>query len=835
MKHKFLTLLLLCFGMAVDCLAQSTIAGVVCDSVSGETLMGVSVLLRRDGKTLKFGRTDGEGAFTISADKIEDTDLLQATYMGYRKKALTVKAFREGKNTLLISEEAFSLKEVKVQGSRVFGRDTVTYDLTRFATERDNNLEDVLKKLPGVDVSKEGTVSYNGKDVSRFTVEGLDLTGGRYTQLTQNIRAKDVKKAEIVEHDQPIKALQDKTWTDNVGINIGLKDEARDRFTLTLRPHVLVGDGVRVGGSANSMQLGKKKQRSYDAAYDRSGKNLGKSSTIFANMFGAPSGASLPSWLSVPSLQSPLDAERMRFNTSQHYAVSELRKRGDSQWRVSAGYDRSVVRQTTSNVSEYFLGGDDATVTTEDRHMTLRSDDISAEVERTHNASETFGTDRLRLTASQRDGLLGLSQALTSQVRTPKVDASLATYRLWPLKKGSLTLRAVGDFHHGVSDLFVNADRTRMRSNLWHEQASLTYQQVRGSWTRNYGAEVEAENINVRQAASSNHTQIGGKLSPSWQYKKGEVRLSLGMPVSLDRFISPNKTWLHANPHASLNLQPTARTEWNLTAAYNEQSSSMQSYVLSSYQRDYRTLYDNDGIVPITRSLYSNLRWSYKRPIYEFFANANATFSRSWMNSTTDLTITDDGLYHNRLVDGNSHASSFTVRGMLSKGFYKLHLKTSLDAIADFTRGQQLSAGNTIDYRNRSILLTPAISFSPDWGALSYEANLGFNHTNTVGLNESDLFNLRQELSLTATIGKVDLNYSLVHYRNELQEGNTKNTVLSDASLTWRIKKVRLQAALTNLFNKKQYTETTYSGVLTSTSIYWLRPRELKVSAQVSL
>ena len=43
-------------------------------------------------------------------------------------------------------------------------------------------------------------------------------------------RLKDVKKAEVIEHDQPIKALQNKTFTDNVAMNIALKDSARDKL-----------------------------------------------------------------------------------------------------------------------------------------------------------------------------------------------------------------------------------------------------------------------------------------------------------------------------------------------------------------------------------------------------------------------------------------------------------------------------------------------------------------------------------------------------------------------------------------------------------------------------
>ena len=59
--------------------------------------------------------------------------------------------------------------------------------------------------------------------------------------------------------------------------------------------------------------------------------------------------------------------------------------------------------------------------------------------------------------------------------------------------------------------------------------------------------------------------------------------------------------------------------------------------------------------------------------------------------------------------------------------------------------------------------------------------------------------------------------------------------LLSDVSVTWRLKTVRLKAALNNLFNKQAYEETTYTGIATSTTSYLLRPRELILSAEFSL
>ena len=138
--------------------------------------------------------------------------------------------------------------------------------------------------------------------------------------------------------------------------------------------------------------------------------------------------------------------------------------------------------------------------------------------------------------------------------------------------------------------------------------------------------------------------------------------------------------------------------------------------------------------------------------------------------------------------------------------------------------------GKAISYTADNYTVKPSIDFSPSWCAFSYEGEFSFCNSKRQKITKSSLFNWRQSVSATATISHVDLSFSLVHYHNELQEGNHLNTLLGDASAVWRMKKLRLSTELRNLFNKKNYMETIYSGISTTTDSYYLRPRELMIS-----
>ena len=194
-----------------------------------------------------------------------------------------------------------------------------------------------------------------------------------------------------------------------------------------------------------------------------------------------------------------------------------------------------------------------------------------------------------------------------------------------------------------------------------------------------------------------------------------------------------------------------------------------------------------------------------------------------------------DGNYYYTTTELHSHSNSFYGNAMISKGFSAINTKVSLGISGDISKGSQLSGDQWYDYRTQSLAFTPGIIFSPKWCEFDYEGSFSFNSNESAAATKSKLFNWRQCLTLTSTIQKVDLSWKFLHYRNELQEGNVLYTLLSDVAAVWRLKSVRLKAQLNNIFNKKVYETTTYSGIAVVTNSYVLRPRELILSAEFNL
>lgn len=166
---------------------QQRLQGVV-SGEGGLPVEGATVQLLdgRGGRMLTYALTNAEGAFSLNVRQPGDSLHVTISALGYRTHT---QAERPGESLLIrLEQQTFNLREVEVRPGRVYGRqDTINYDVAGFISPRDESIKDVIRKLPGVDVDEAGKISYNGKDISKFYVEGMDLAEGRYNQITNNL------------------------------------------------------------------------------------------------------------------------------------------------------------------------------------------------------------------------------------------------------------------------------------------------------------------------------------------------------------------------------------------------------------------------------------------------------------------------------------------------------------------------------------------------------------------------------------------------------------------------------------------------------------------------
>jgi len=171
------------------------------DAITGEPVGFATVSVIPEKGQTKYTLSDSQGHATL--EKVHHGKYtLKAEIMGYKtyEQALEVKAdVALGEVKLEQDLEVLDAASVSAVGNPiVIKKDTVEYNASSFKISDDNMLVDLLKKLPGIEVSEDGTITSNGETISKITIAGKTFFLDDPQLASQNIPAKLVEKVKVV-------------------------------------------------------------------------------------------------------------------------------------------------------------------------------------------------------------------------------------------------------------------------------------------------------------------------------------------------------------------------------------------------------------------------------------------------------------------------------------------------------------------------------------------------------------------------------------------------------------------------------------------------------------
>lgn len=229
-----------------------TLRGSLTDT-SAQPIVGSTVMLLapKDSSLLAFSRSNAEGAFDFK-NLSSGEYLLRCTYFGYKtfQKAVrlegTAPVVDLGKLNMEVRSNLLSEVEIKGEANPVTIRnDTIEFNAGSFKVKDNAVVEDLLKKLPGVEVAKDGTVTAQGKEVKNVTVEGKKFFGDDPKIATRNLPADAVSKVQVFD-----KKSEQATFSGiddgerEKSINLDLKDDKKKGWF----GKIIAGGGASEGG-----------------------------------------------------------------------------------------------------------------------------------------------------------------------------------------------------------------------------------------------------------------------------------------------------------------------------------------------------------------------------------------------------------------------------------------------------------------------------------------------------------------------------------------------------------------------------------------------------------
>ena len=892
---KLLYLLLfftLLFIINTRCESQINISGLIVDS-SQKPITGASVTLHKSNSNIivAFAITNAKGLFSIhynSTFRI-DSFFVKANVIGYAIKTVQLKSSNQ-QISFVLNTAPINLPNVTVQNPKPFLKykaDTLSYAVDSFTQKQDRTIGDVLRKMPGIEVDANGKISYNGKSISNFYIDGDNLLDDKYNIATNSIAANMVKDVQVLENHQPIKVLKDATVSDKVAINLNLKDKAR----LKLTARVELGAGFTeeepiYDGTITAMAFKKK----YKAINTLKANNVGKDlandivSHNIADYFKA--------------IQNNVPAEMLGLNTPNNPAIGQQRSLFNQAALINSNNLLKTKKELQIKINFYYLYDNQSQTYSNNAFFYLPTDTIKyLQQQNTKNQLNLFRTqinlnsnkdnaywnnttviENNKLPANSTTNLNGNStkQSLLQEntnisnefnyIQTTKRKKIIEWYSYISYLNKPENLQVnpgvnAGFFNNGInySQLIQNVNIPTYFTNNY-----INFRLGKGKVLQSYqvGFTSQWQELKSSTLAQQNNNSINN-ISDSfinkiqWEQQKiyananfdylGErLKISIYIPTSLQNIqytniaiknnIQAQQNRLFINPR--INLKYATGVESFINANYNfiNQFATIQDVYGHYILPNYNQLIISE--VPFKQSsLHSaSLNYSYRKTIKILFFNIGILYNNIKSNNIYNTNFLPN-IQTQTLQVFNNSINSYSLFSGISKYIFKLHTTVGIKANVRIADWNQMQKNILTNFSNNNYTISASITPKVNkWLNMGYSGTYMLSSSKEKNTNATKQSVTQMQHTVEANIFMNDnlfIKLKGEEFFIQQQNKQANNYFFADGTVTYKANKIKTDFVLElfNIANTKTYSTATISANNFTESSFAIRPRMFLLKA----
>lgn len=874
MKRVTSILLILIIGL-LSAYSQTVIIGTVRDKQK-EAVPFVTVTMQAKGESTiaGFASTDEAGCYRLTFDG--NTDSLTITVRGMMVETM-MRTVPNRSTTIdfIVDEKANQLKEVKVTATPVRrSNDTLTYVVGSFAGQSDRTIEDVLKKMPGIDVSSSGAITYNGKAINKFYIEDLDMLGGRYNLATRNIEAKDVASVLVYESHQPIKA--ESIFSDQAAINLRLKNSAKGIWAV----QALAGLGynpVLYNAELTAMQFARNRQHISTYKGNNSGHTADEELLKHYD-----SGAALPqtgSMLSVCLPGTP-DVEKKRYtdNLTNSVSANQLVKIKDSELTANINfYNERLDREGYMSFTQYLPDAATPLVIKETTSNTAKENNLDVTLGVQTNKDLEYLRNSLNVKSSWSDTYthLAAKEGKYQHLDNPyfSVSNDLSMMKRWGKHLFRVSfdvaynnrphkLRVSPAYYFGNDSLQMLSQEVTQKNITASLRTS--YGLTAGNFTLNYTPRL---NMDLRKLTSAltatdrlgsyiptadsmrndlwyNCYQVG--IDQDYTYKKSNtLRMRLMIPTYLSIITNDDRLAGNSVSYCRWIVNPTLTADYSFTPSfkavangyyrksYGNMSDAYKGYILQSYRNLLRNTTDH---LQESNGSGARMGLEYRDVIRMLFFNVSGGIQHSRKNLLYGYNY--EGIVGVKTtLDQSTNADTYSLIAGVSKTLGLWH--TKLEASVGWNLGKsELLLQNVIQsFHTKSYTVGVSFNATPcQYFNLAY--SFAWMKTEQWVANGDESLPALRTHSHNGKVWIFPTERLSINFNVDYQyfnESSTPNIVFADALIRYACKTVDWELGCSNLFNARRYVVTIHSNMSTSINSCQLRPLNLLLKVRFKL
>lgn len=871
LKLFFSLLIVTVYSISVN--GQTSISGKIIDSNTGEPLHSLNVIFAplKGSGIYGFVITDENGMYnykhSIKADSVNIT--VAGAFIKKISKTVSINTstvdFKVVQESLKINEVVVKATPIKRSG------DTLNYYVASYIdTLQDRVIGDVLRKMPGIDITRNGQIYYNNRPINKFYIEGLELMGGRYGIAVKNVRAKDISRVEIFENHQPIRALKDIELSQDAAINLHLKEGSKG----SIIANILLGGGIQPflwNSEITSMYFTNKHQTIATYKSNNSGDDINSEMNSYYDQL-----IKVKSQISIHMPNVPAtDHERYMNNVTHAVSINHIKKTSNNSnsnntLNTNIIYLHDKQKYSSKSNTTYYLPNTQNSLNIgENIDANELSDDIDAKIHYNINNEHFYLSEQIAVGAEWENNhgtILNDNHIINNKFKSPSVRAqnnfslvkvfknnmrmsysSLINASSTPANLyispviypevfnceqdiNSITQKVDNDKLYTKNTLFLNKNyrcgiklflTAGLTTNMQNMKSSL-------SATNNIDtADSLRNNMHYRNldipigtiiSYSYKNLNIRGKIESAYThaYKKDKVKLS-----------DKKYAKYSFNSNISVDVDLTQNLKFLASGAINNYLGSLSNIYSGYIMSDYRIISNSNGDIAKYKVHDCYTMLNYSNALLSLFGSIKASYQRNHSNIMYGTEyIGTLGSITTYNIDNT--ASMWNIESKVEKRFDNISTTIGIP----FT----FSSGSTNILRQKEIMESNSNKISTgleinsnitDNFSIDYTAIYTRNH-NKIKNYDSRLKSINtfhQDLIINfALLKKVIFNIRGEHYMNNAIVSGSKNIFFLDSSFSLKTKKIDYIITGRNLLNTKTYNQYIYSDISIYQYNYKLRP-----------
>jgi hypothetical protein len=210
--------------------SQNLIKGKIINNKQ-ESISFVSIVVKDtiSSKIISYTYSNNQGDYNLEIKKRGKFVILFSA-LGFETKIIPIDVPQQEKRIdILLKEKTFELEEIVIKSEKSIKikKDTIVFNVKSFLKGNEEVVEDLLKNIPGLNISSDGTIKVGNQEVEKVMVDGDDFFEKGYKILTKNMPSEPIDKIEVLKkysNNKHLKGIED---SKKVALNLILKEDSK--------------------------------------------------------------------------------------------------------------------------------------------------------------------------------------------------------------------------------------------------------------------------------------------------------------------------------------------------------------------------------------------------------------------------------------------------------------------------------------------------------------------------------------------------------------------------------------------------------------------------------